>query len=138
MEIKNNCPHCQQPLKFEDDQIGSMIVCPGCQREIQLYAPKHTAAKDNPASAYSSSSGTGKNLVENQLETIGVLYMIGGFIAAAVCVLGLAGAVMDNNTSQAITFAIYSAILAGQGIVVWVLFRGAAEIIRLLRALNRK
>lgn len=138
MEIKNNCPHCQQPLRFEDDQIGTTVECPGCQREIQLYAPKNTAPRQAAISGTPQNSS--KSLVENHLEYIGNIYLLLGIIAALLYIGIFIAAAVKSESGDLPPFNL---LLIGIGCfaqawIIRTLFCGLAEIIRQLRALNRK
>jgi hypothetical protein len=137
MEIKNNCPHCQQPLRFEDDQIGTTVECPGCHKDIQLYAPKHTMPK---SAGIASSSRAGQSLVENHLESIGNIYLLLGIVAALLYVGIFIMTIVKNDPGDLPQFNL---LLIGIGCfaqawIIRTLFCGLAEIIRQLRALNQK
>lgn len=38
MAIEFRCPHCQTPLKAEDDRAGTTGNCPKCGKEITVPA----------------------------------------------------------------------------------------------------
>jgi phage FluMu protein Com len=49
MDIRFNCPHCNQTLTVEERGAGTTVNCPSCKKKIEI--PRATAAPPPPLPA---------------------------------------------------------------------------------------
>ena|ERR1700723_1471196 len=129
MLIRAQCEHCQN--EFESDGENRTEFCPHCGKETAIIA-KQRKSSNRPVP-------DGK--VEIALEVIGIIFLIAGFVSAALCFFVLlVGNGGSNPNSEADNFYLITAIVVsiGQGIIIRVLLNALAEIIRLLRQIAAK
>jgi hypothetical protein len=147
MIAKCECQYCSGPLEFEvtDFQesgqgpngkiFGQYIPCPHCSKQTIIYLEKSASAsqtqdtvraflKRNDESQFRSDSSDSR--VEDQLETAGGWIFIIGIVGF------LASAFLAAVSSQ-IVWLIVGFAAVFQGWIFSLLFKGFAEVIRLLR-----
>ena len=142
-QVKCKCRHCDQTIAFPAADIGATVTCPNCQGETQLFRPVAPggfppgAAPQlhlNRAPALKPS----KLPVEDSLESAGGIYFAAGCIGAVGFIAAAFLSITDERMTAAVVNILYALICIGQGWIIWMLFRGAGEIIRLLRQVARK
>ena len=129
MLIRTSCQHCQN--EFESEGENRTEFCPHCGKESAVVQPIRKS-NNMPVS-------DGK--IEIALEIIGAVILISGLVSAGICVcILLIGNAGVNSTSEDDNIYLITAIVIGisQGIIVRVLFKAVAEIIRLLRQIAAK
>jgi DNA-directed RNA polymerase subunit M/transcription elongation factor TFIIS len=52
MLVKCNCNNCSAHLEFDSTNAGTVIACPKCGIETQLYVPAKPASPQSPASSH--------------------------------------------------------------------------------------
>lgn len=134
------CNNCSQPLAFAADGAGQTIECPHCRMETLLYRPPGQSAAAAPKPEPPIKPVQLETLrppepdrVEDHLESIGKFFYMGGFVGAIICGIGIILSIADDRGGQAISFFLGLLAAVFQGIVLQTIFRGLAEIIRLLR-----
>jgi len=143
MITKCKCQYCNESLEFEsedfqesgqnDRQIfGQFVPCPHCNKQTIIYLEKHTSTaqtQDNVRAFLKRQDElqpVSDSRVEDQLETArGWILIIGiiGFLASTFLAV----------TSRQIEWLIVGFAAAFQGWIFSLLFKGFAEVIRLLR-----
>lgn len=129
MLIKAQCKHCQN--EFESDGENRTEFCPHCGKETTVIATKQKS--------HNQPVPDGK--IEITLDIIGMIFLLAGFLSAAICafflIIGIAG---PNPSNEADNIYLITAIIVSisQGIIIRVLLDALAEIIRLLRKIAAK
>jgi NAD-dependent SIR2 family protein deacetylase len=144
--VKCKCQYCNQSIEFDralievtgksgDATMGQSATCPHCGMETILYVPglgtpksvEYYAEQLNKSAARAKSKNESR--VENELDGAGRIFLILG-------VLGLLGAgyfaFRDGRDSNPLILVL-GTVSAVQGAIFYLLFKGFAEVIRLLR-----
>jgi uncharacterized paraquat-inducible protein A len=74
--------------------------------------------------------------IEGKLDSIGNFNLFFSVIALVICIF-YSQDVKVNNAGLSLYWIVVGIIVLGQGILFWVIFHAAAEVIRLLKKLNR-
>jgi DNA-directed RNA polymerase subunit RPC12/RpoP len=120
-----SCNQCSGKIEFDILQAGERIQCPHCSQETLLFMPTFKP-KEYPKEIFEKKPRTGKSLVEEQLDGAGVILLCLGILGF---LLGLASLTSDSQSN----YAALGCIGLFQGIIFYLLFKGFAEVIRLLR-----
>jgi hypothetical protein len=130
-EAKCPCKHCKENVAFPADMAGQIIECPHCGKDTILSIPKKRDDYDS-------------NDIVKSLESIGeVFWVLGVCVGIFGCGLCAFALIVNNQISELQTEGLISGIVFGaiafaQGFILKALFKGAAEIIRLLRKIAAK
>lgn len=120
--IKQECPHCQQPVETKAEFMGKEILCPGCQRPFKIKVRSLFVPGDIPnlgdffggqENCSDPSADAARTAIENEragkwfhqdrnasgnfrgsefMVIVGILLIIGGAVVA-VMASGAAGAI---------------------------------------------
>lgn len=137
MDSKCKCNHCGQNLGFDTRDVGATTACPHCSMDTILFIPPlPPAPKFEPK--LQPAEKVAEKPIEDSLENVGNGFFISGVLFAMIfgCAAFLAFVSSLNNSESipiGISCVIATIIAFAQGLILSILFRSLAEIIRLLR-----
>jgi len=123
------CNNCSDQIEFDPADSGATIQCPHCGLDTLLFIPQ-VAPGSKRAKIVEHTSNTGG--VEGQLEQVGSFLLALGAAVAFVALL-VALFLLNQEGGATLTWFIIAAVAVVQGVVLYVLFKAGAEIIRLLK-----
>jgi DNA-directed RNA polymerase subunit RPC12/RpoP len=159
------CNTCSGHLEFDASNAGTTVQCPHCGRDTLLIVPEvplpsppepeEPPAKPEPKKAeiveqasYEDAGVEGRlelgqtaecgsdSRVGERLEIAADLFLWVGLIGGGVALVAALGTSMDEGGHPG-TWVIVGVAAIVQGVVAWLLFRAGAEVIRLLKQINR-
>ncbi len=145
MTARIPCDHCLTNIEFDVQDKDTTVACPACEQLTHLRIPAahqfivDRAQRQEERAATKALSG-GPKKIETTLESIATLLIVLGIGGAAIIGISMA---YQNETRRLSDEALGTLFFIAVGWLVqcWImsaLFRGFAEIIRQLRALNQR
>jgi hypothetical protein len=130
-----NCNTCSGGIEFEDSQTGSTVQCPHCGIETILFIPKSPPTNIKPIlkpienfKPHQELRDDNEIYIEDRLELAATLIFLIGIAAFAISIV-----LAFTDTNRQTQWFILGFVSAFQGWVVSLIFKGFAEVIRLLR-----
>jgi len=139
------CQHCNGNIEFDASlfQTGAVTTCPHCGMETPLFIPTISKpAEKKTEKAPAKTAEVIKRIrhyggMENTLEDVGGLVLGLGIFCGIGAIIGAIVAFNDDQTGTGANLLCVGVGLIFAGAVNRILFRAAAEVIRLLKKLNR-
>jgi DNA-directed RNA polymerase subunit RPC12/RpoP len=139
------CTNCSGHLEFDASRAGETIQCPHCKHETTLFIPdkaekppaEEPTPKSEPKKAKLVEYTTYRGGMESQLDVVGYVSLIFGVCGGFFSLFCAGISLTENADKKAVLFLFIVGIIAlWQGFVFNTLFRGGAEVIRLLKKSN--
>jgi len=129
------CQHCDGKLEFETHNAGLTVPCPHCKKDTVL-----NVRTTSPLSATQTGAWLPQpkeNLVEDRIDDLAKAVVAIAILAAIVC-LWVAFGSTDVETGTRFAWFGYAIAAAVAGFIWRIVFKGFAEIVRLLRRIAEK
>lgn len=142
-EIKCKCNVCGENIAFDLKQDGVTVACPHCQCETVLFVPpsdeaKRVAKLREEKRIIAPRPPAPPVLTEDSLDNIGSAFFTVGLIGMVFSFIGALVACFNEDFTAGIILACAAIGLWFQGFIIKTVFRGAAEMVRLLRKISNQ
>jgi hypothetical protein len=141
MIVKCPCQHCDTNIEFDVEAANTFVACPACGKQTRLLMPPNTKSATKPRENFIKSElelwrpTLKKSFVEEQLDGIARFFLWSGIIGLIICFIIMAAAIVEAESGGFTAFLVGIGLFI-QGYIFFVLFRAAAEAIRLLRVIG--
>jgi predicted RNA-binding Zn-ribbon protein involved in translation (DUF1610 family) len=134
MKVICACRFCNKAIEFESQYVGSQAACPHCGMETMLFEP------EKPPKAPEPEKPERADKIESGLDTIGEFFFFFGILGLGLGLLMFFGIIAINRELSGVAVSGLALAISSmiEGWVLRGLFRGLAEIVRLLRRIANK